>query len=110
MEKSIKINISRDFSRYPGLRYVRLSDFSGELFREEKLLPALKKGVPVVVELDGTAGYGSSFLEESFGGAIREGIDLTADKNLSLVSDDKDLVAEIWGYIKEAKNKMKNGA
>ena len=66
-----------DFARSPGGRYISDGPFSGELFREKVLRPALadaeKSGERVVVELDGTSGYGASFLEEAFGGLVRTG-------------------------------------
>ena len=95
------INISTDFSRYPGLRYKRLGDHSGEEFRDNLLIPALRDEGGVSIELDGTKGYGSSFLEEAFGGAVRQGFKLT-EQELNLVSDDDYLKQEIWGYINEA--------
>lgn len=71
------IYIARDFTRYPGPRYAKDGPFSGELFRAEKLSPALAaakaEGAIVTVYLDDVAGYGSSFLEESFGGLLRHG-------------------------------------
>lgn len=71
------IKIAESFSRYPGGRYREDGDFSGEEFRETVLVPALKDARAarhrVLVELDGAAGYPSSFLEEAFGGLVREG-------------------------------------
>ena len=64
--------MARDFTKLPGLRYIRLSRFSGEEFRQKFLLEPLRLGKTVIVELDGVRGYGSSFLEEAFGGAVRE--------------------------------------
>lgn len=65
----------RDFAPSPGGRYVSDGEFSGEWFRDEILTPALRKASDeaeaLVVILDGTSGYGSSFLEEAFGGLIR---------------------------------------
>lgn len=71
------IAIASEFSRYPGGRYRDDGPHSGEEFRDDHLVPALdaarqQEGV-VVVLLDGTAGYASSFLEEAFGGLVREG-------------------------------------
>ena len=43
----------------------------GEGSRERFLEEPLTKGEHVTVEFDGTVGYGSSFLEEAFGGAVR---------------------------------------
>lgn len=74
---TFKIHVARDFSRFPGGRYKKDGPYSGEAFREEMLVPALlealKSNSVVEVELDGTAGYASSFLEEAFGGLVREG-------------------------------------
>lgn len=64
------ISIARDFSRNPAGRYRKDGRFSGEVFREDVLVPKLSKG-SICVILDGTDGYGSSFLEEAFGGLVR---------------------------------------
>ncbi len=70
------IKIAKDFSYAPGPRYIREGKNSGELFRRELLAPAIRKAISrkekLTVDLDGTAGYGRSFLEEAFGGLIRE--------------------------------------
>ena len=76
----IKLDIAREFSRCPGARYKTEGDFSGEEFRENYLLPKLKEAIEshskLIVDLDGSAGYSTSFLEEAFGGLIRHnGID-----------------------------------
>jgi hypothetical protein len=64
-----------DHAPSPGGRYITDGPFSGEWFREKVLGPALgaaiQTGEKLIVELDGTSGYGSSFLEEAFGGLIR---------------------------------------
>ena len=46
---------------------------SAEAFREEYLIPALEAHEDVVVDLSGYDYYGSSFLEETFGGLVRKG-------------------------------------
>jgi hypothetical protein len=66
-----KISIAQDFSRFPGGRFRDDGDFSGQRFREDFLVPALTSSDVVVVDLDGTLGFGSSFLEEAFGGLVR---------------------------------------
>lgn len=72
---NIVLNIAKDYTRCPGARYETEGDYSGERFREEFLAPMLKKaieaGVKLEVILDGSAGYSTSFIEESFGGLIR---------------------------------------
>ena len=69
------LNIAKDYTRCPGARYEREGDYSGERFREDFLAPmlkeAIKSGVKLEVILDGSAGYSTSFIEESFGGLIR---------------------------------------
>jgi|SRR5579872_7627335 len=66
-----------DSAPSPGGRFRRDGPFSGEWFRDDILAPALREAIqrrdPVTVVLDGTSGYGSSFLEEVFGGLIRTG-------------------------------------
>lgn len=99
------VNVARDFTRFPSGRYKRNGATSGEAFREQFLEPPLLKGEDVTVELDGTLGYGSSFLEEAFGGAVRT-TKLRPEKLLShlrIVSSDDELVAEVKQYILEAK-------
>src|SRR5579872_5501179 len=70
------INIAKDFSRTPGGRFRSDGPYSGQLFRDRCLVPALEAAKRdhsrVVVVLDGTRGYLSSFLEEAFGGLVRE--------------------------------------
>ena len=61
------VNVARDFTRFPSGRYKRNGSTSGEAFRERFLEEPLRRGEVVQVELDGTIGYGSSFLEEAFG-------------------------------------------
>lgn len=66
-----KISIAEDFSKTPGGRTRGDGQFSGEAFREDLLWPRLKASKELVVNLSGTLGYGSSFLEEVFGGLVR---------------------------------------
>jgi len=69
------VEVAQAFSKTPGGRFARLGPYSGEQFRmelEEILLRTRPDIVSVV--LDGTEGYGSSFLEEAFGGLVRSGV------------------------------------
>lgn len=70
---TININVVADFNSKP---YGRTEDkdgkASGETFRKQLLTPAMKKGETVVVDLTGYNRYGRSFLDEAFGGLIRE--------------------------------------
>lgn len=105
----IYIDIGKDFTRYPAGRRSEDGPFSGERFREEKLLPQFQEGVSVEVLLDGTAGYGSSFLEEAFGGLIRRGISPElVRRSLKLVTEDPALSEEIWSYINDQIKRNEN--
>ena len=64
------INIATDFSEYPAGRFVEDGDYNGTTFRKQYLIPALENSESVCVIFDGVAGFGSSFLEEAFGGLI----------------------------------------
>lgn len=73
---TLTLSIARDFSQTPGGRYRKDGRFSGEEFRDDILVPALRtaisQGDHVNVLLDGTFGYAASFLDEVFGGLVRE--------------------------------------
>ena len=67
------IDIAREFTKFPFGRYRDDGDKSAEVFREDILIPALNDYDRVTVDLGGTNYYGSSFLEETFGGLVRQG-------------------------------------
>ena len=71
-ENTTRIVIAEAFSPYPAGRYVADGEFNGTTFRQNYLVPALQTFDRVEVVFDGVAGFGSSFLEEAFGGLIRE--------------------------------------
>lgn len=100
-----KLVVARDFSRYPAGRFKTDGPYSGELFREQFLVPEMETEGPVTIQLDGVRGFGSSFLEEAFGGLVRQGY--TADailKKFDLVSADPSIVIEIQEYVRHAGN------
>lgn len=74
MEK-FSINISKDFSDILGGRWIKLGPFSGEEFYNKilknKFEAALSAEEKLHIYLDGTKGYGSSFLDQSFGELAR---------------------------------------
>lgn len=92
----------------PGPRYKKLGTGSGEEFREW-IIRELKHDPELTINLDGTIGYGSSFLEESFGGLIRQDISEALVKGIKLISlEEPDLIDEINEYIDDAISE-KNG-
>lgn len=91
-----------NFSENPSGRYRSDGPNSGERYREEVLLPALKKGAAVTVDLNGALGFGSSFLEEAFGGLVRSGLRLSELRGkLKIRSAVSVYETRIWRYIQE---------
>lgn len=100
----IIIKVSEQFSEFPAGRYLSDGEFSGERFREQYLLPSIQKD-NVCVDFDGAMGYGSSFLEEAFGGLVRVN-KLSKSNVLNILTfksiEEPSLITEVQGYIKEA--------
>jgi len=97
------ISIASEYSDTPAGRYRTDGPFSGERFRDEMLLPALRENDSVEVNLDGVVGFGSSFLEEAFGGLVRAGY-LAADlkRRLKIRTSLATYQSRIWRYIEDA--------
>lgn len=102
------IKIADDFSKTPFGRYPSDSKYSAQRFREETLLPALKENDLVVIELDGTSiSYGSSFLEETFGGLVRSGLKpAVIRKKVKVSTRLEDYKLEIDDYIDRAAKEL----
>lgn len=103
------LKIARRFSNTPGPRFKNEGQYSGEEFREKVLAPALneaiRKNEKLLIDLDGTAGYGTSFLEEAFGGLIRqENMTLKQiSRHVEYVSTEEPyLIDDIESYLKDA--------
>ena len=102
----IKILIKDDYTNLPGPRFRHQGPHSGEDFREAILEPkfteAERNGDTLFIDLDGGYGYGTSFLEEAFGGLARNhGIRRVLDI-LELKSDEEPyLIDDIKRYIRD---------
>jgi STAS-like domain of unknown function (DUF4325) len=99
------ILLASEFSRFPGGRFVEDGPFSGQQFREDFLIPALRENDQVEIIFDGVAGYAASFLEESFGGAVvafNKNYNLVKSKLIITIADDPDLPAIIDQYMQKA--------
>lgn len=84
------ISVLKNFSEFPALRHCNISDNSGEAFYHQVLNKEFKQayeaGEKLIVDLDNTAGYASSFLDEAFGNLV---YDFTLDivkKHIEIVS------------------------
>jgi hypothetical protein len=105
----MKVVRIKEFSETPGPRARDEGPFSGEEFLETVFRPAYLKareeGESLLVDLDGTEGYATSFLEATFGGLAREFEATDILKTISFKSDDEPfLINEIKGYMFEARN------
>lgn len=114
-DKSMIIKVATDYTDTPGARYYIQGPFPGEEFRDKLLYPkyleCYKNNEILTVDLDGGYGYGSSFLEEAFGGLIRRLKSEKKDykKTIELIkiisNDDISWVSKIDKYMKDEINK-----
>ncbi|MEO8649175.1 MAG: STAS-like domain-containing protein [Acidobacteriota bacterium] len=105
-----RIRVAKDFSEVPGPRNRDEGPNSGQQFLEELLAPAFKNALDAKadlwIDLDGTEGYATSFLESAFGGLARRYSPETVLSILRFKSDEEPyLVEEIRTYIREATDK-----
>ena len=100
------INILKNFSKAPGGRFRTDGPFSGEEFREKFLEPHFVDSndqSKVVIIFDGAEGYGTSFLEEAFGGLARKfGVQRCVEKLEFVSKGDNLLIQEVNNYISSA--------
>ena len=105
------INIAKEYTRTPGGRFRKEGQYSGEDFRENKLKPAFERanrnGEKLVVILDGGFGYGSSFLEEAFGGLARQTKDERLRDIIIISEEEPRLAKDIMEYITDALKEKK---
>jgi STAS-like domain of unknown function (DUF4325) len=101
------LNVAKEFSETPGPRAREEGDWSGEQFLDEILAPkfeqAVREGTTLMVNLDGTEGYATSFLESAFGGLARRHSAKQVLEVLRFKSDDEPyLIDEIKKYVNDA--------
>lgn len=107
------IIIAKEFSDSVGGRYREEGDYSGQEFRENLLEPRLKETIEkndtLLVDFDGGYGYPTSFLEEAFGGLVRNGFKKHLIlKVLKFKSDDNQrIINRVTTYIMEAEENEK---
>ena len=105
-ESKITISIVEEFTRYPGPRFKWQGENSGEEFFQSflrpKYLEAVEKNLTLEIDLDGTEGYSSAFLDGSFGELSREFGKSKVIKVLSFISiDEPFLIDEIRFYMEQ---------
>jgi hypothetical protein len=101
----VNLNV-RDYSKDPFGRYKTDGEGNGEEYRIDYLVPELKKGNILIINLDGINDeYGSSFLVEAFANLIRkEGFKYEDIKSrVKFESKNTDWLEEIDYYLDEVK-------
>jgi hypothetical protein len=98
--------VTRDFASQVAGRYRKDGPHSAEALREDILAPALRLHDRIRVVIDGPA-YSMSFLEEAFGGLVRQGY-LTPENALNRIEiiggfGYKYTVVFIQNYIRRAR-------
>jgi len=92
MEKTKYIKVSEDYSpTVKGRYHPEDGKFTGQRFREEYLQPIFFEYDKIIIDLDDSYGYPSSFREEAFGGLARY-LKLSAKKileKLEFISKDE---------------------
>lgn len=103
--KKMTIYVAKDFSKMPCVRNRDDGKKSGEEFRDDILLPALRTNDHVTVDLNGVLTLGSSFLEEAFGGLVRKGYYTAKELKSKLIVkfQVESYVQETWDYVKAAR-------
>jgi len=100
------VNIADQYTKTPGGRFRSEGKYSGEDFRQMLLKPkyllAKKNGEELEVNLDGGYGYATSFLEEAFGGLVRDLGDKDILKIIIISEEEPELKAKVYQYIKDA--------
>ena len=106
----VTISIADNFSAYPAGRYPEDGEYNATAFRKEWLVPALADDARVEVTFDDVAGLAASFLDEAFGGLVRnEGMTKEfLDSHLHLTTTEpelEDFVKLARRYIDETSSK-----
>lgn len=110
----MRIIIVEEFTDTPGGRTIAEGDYSGELFRNTLLIPRYKESVmkkeKLEIYFDGAYGYPPSFLDEAFGGLVKECHEKNILDNIIIISND-DLTIErrIRDYVADAEKEVFGG-
>lgn len=111
--KSEKYDFAEKFTKNPGLRFRKLSDFSGEEFREDVLEKFFSENKKIIINIDGIeSSMGSSFLSEAFGNiAVKYGkekflqiVEIDTTSEIGIVTNDE-MLKRVDEAIKRAHGK-----
>ena len=101
MKNDMTIKVLTEFSESPGPRYENQGPDSGEKFYHDLLndrfAQALQEDKILVLDLDGTDGYMSSFLDEAIGNLVYDFGAANVRKHLQVVSNEE----PVWKKVIE---------
>jgi len=102
----INYKFAEQYTKYPGGRYRKLGEYSGEDFRETVLRPIFKSDRKIVIDATGVVtSFSPSFLDEAFGELAKEyGIDVFLQKIDFFANDNPNLKDKMMYYVKKAVN------
>ncbi|MGR6831201.1 STAS-like domain-containing protein [Aliivibrio wodanis] len=106
---NLKTIYVKNYTTEPYGRYLSDGHGNGEEYRTEFIIPELKNGHNLIIDLDGIDDeYGSSFIVEAFANIIRvEGYSYDDFyKRITLKSMHIDWIKEIDDYLKIAQNEV----
>lgn len=103
----IRIKISSDFSEIPSGRTVAEGEHSGEEFRDTLLIHKYEDAERIndvlEIDFDDCYGFGTSFLEEAFGGMVRKYHKHGILNRIKIISTEDETIPEnIRKFIEEA--------
>lgn len=106
--------VAERFTVTPGGRYYTDGEHSGQEFREEVLVPliqeAIQRDTPVLIDFGGVRGMPPSFVEEAFGGLLRDhGDKWTADVLEQYVQIEAPNRPGLLGWVSFARTMMRHG-
>lgn len=90
----MKLSIARDFSRFPAGRLKADGRYTGQHLRE-LVIPLLRAG-ELTIDFNGTAGFGSSFLQGAFQGL---GGEVDVSRLHLTCTEDPTIVTEVLQYL-----------
>lgn len=102
----VKYIFIKEYTKYPGGRFVRLGPYSGEDFREKVLREIFKSGKSIEIDATGVVtSFSPSFLDEAFGTLAKEYGFEKFKTTVRLFSDDNpSLTEKMMYYVERAVN------
>ncbi len=90
------LKVSENFSETPGARYYKDGPYSGEEFYDKCLSVFFEKAIQedklLIVDLDGTYGFATSFISESFGNLVKNFGKKNVQNRIRIISiEDEDI-------------------